>query len=822
MKIISEKEGSVSTSEIGGKANGLLLLRQNSFEVPTFFLLEFETITEIKKQEGGLESILLDWKIDNNVNDCQLWAVRSSAAMEDGKEKSFAGQFLTKTNVATVDLKGAILDVLDSYILKSEYAEVSKSYGIIIQRMIKADYSGVLFSKDPVQLLKNNSVITIIPGMGEKLVSGEFDGFEIRYNDGAFIFDDLESEIGGETFHENQRMEVTKKGRTIKEETEPFLQELIDGAIRLERVIDAPTDIEFAIENGKVYWLQLRPMTNRSLTEKLIIWDNTNAEGNYPELTLPLSISFTQITFEGAYSASTVSIGFKRRILDVIQKDIENMSGGINGSLYYNVSAWQSNLYQMPFGKKFVHLLPRIWGMADAPFVPPAKRHSLLERVSIFSNLSFKLINSKKYERLYDKNIQISKTKFREKSIESLTYDELIKSYWDLRNRSAENWLAPILNGFYTMLIFFRLKRYIRKSKLTKSHPNFLNDILFAEGDVVSVKLVRSFQNLLGEINNNETLKVLFESNTPLKINEELKVNYQIFYDEIMLYIDKYGERTSESELKMETVNYKQDSILFIEYLKTNARGFVPNVLNGEAFDCHKVLKSHYPYNFIKRFIFKKLIAIAIRRVKARENFRFTRTQVFGLFRQLFLQMGDRLVKDGIIDTRRDVLYLKVDELIDHEQQNIFRNLISRRKDEYIDFAELPIAVRYVQSEKGLFEAIDDSVIAERNQLKGIGCCSGTVEGRVVLIDKNTDFNQDFTDCILVSHYFEPGWISLFSQAKGIISERGNLLSHTSIICRELNVPSIVGVKGLISAINDKKSLKMNGATGIVYLDLNE
>ena len=74
----------------------------------------------------------------------------------------------------------------------------------------------------------------------------------------------------------------------------------------------------------------------------------------------------------------------------------------------------------------------------------------------------------------------------------------------------------------------------------------------------------------------------------------------------------------------------------------------------------------------------------------------------------------------------------------------------------------------------------------------------------------------------MISQYFEPGWIGLFTQAKGLVSERGNLLSHTSILCRELGIPSIVGVKGLITAAQGLKTLKMNGATGIIDLEQDE
>jgi len=192
------------------------------------------------------------------------------------------------------------------------------------------------------------------------------------------------------------------------------------------------------------------------------------------------------------------------------------------------------------------------------------------------------------------------------------------------------------------------------------------------------------------------------------------------------------------------------------------------------------------------------------------------------LFRQLFLEMGERLEAAGSIENSRDVLYLHVDEIIDVSSQERFRAIIERRKADYELHKQVERAARYVQCNDEYYEAIYDNRSVQGNQLKGIGCCSGVVEGRIVLIDENTDLNTDLTNCILVSKYFEPGWIGLFSQAKGIISERGNLLSHTSILCRELGIPSIVGAKDLLNKVQGIKRLKMNGATGIIDLEQDE
>ena len=57
----------------------------------------------------------------------------------------------------------------------------------------------------------------------------------------------------------------------------------------------------------------------------------------------------------------------------------------------------------------------------------------------------------------------------------------------------------------------------------------------------------------------------------------------------------------------------------------------------------------------------------------------------------------------------------------------------------------------------------------------------------------------------------DPGWVFLLATASGVISEKGSLLSHTSIISRELKIPSIVGVNNLLKNVPSKKGNFIQG-----------
>jgi pyruvate,water dikinase len=69
---------------------------------------------------------------------------------------------------------------------------------------------------------------------------------------------------------------------------------------------------------------------------------------------------------------------------------------------------------------------------------------------------------------------------------------------------------------------------------------------------------------------------------------------------------------------------------------------------------------------------------------------------------------------------------------------------------------------------------------------------------------------------ILVAERTDPGWTLLFPAALGLLVQRGSLLSHSAIVARELALPCIVGIPGLLDTLEDGETVEMDGTTGLV------
>jgi pyruvate,water dikinase len=69
---------------------------------------------------------------------------------------------------------------------------------------------------------------------------------------------------------------------------------------------------------------------------------------------------------------------------------------------------------------------------------------------------------------------------------------------------------------------------------------------------------------------------------------------------------------------------------------------------------------------------------------------------------------------------------------------------------------------------------------------------------------------------ILVARYTDPGWIMLFPSCSGLLVERGSLLSHSAIVAREMGIPAIVGLAGVIDWVQTGDLVELDGASGVV------
>jgi pyruvate,water dikinase len=179
-------------------------------------------------------------------------AVRSSAVSEDGLTASFAGQQESYLNVRGDAVLDRVRECWASFFsARALFYRAQKAVlgdtrmAVVVQEMVQADTSGVMFTVDPIRNRRDCMVIEGAPGLGEAIVSGEVtpDHYVIARDDGAVI----------ETFIPEE-----DRGRAV---SDAELQALRDIGLRIEAFFGCPQDVEWCIRGGELLVLQSRPIT---------------------------------------------------------------------------------------------------------------------------------------------------------------------------------------------------------------------------------------------------------------------------------------------------------------------------------------------------------------------------------------------------------------------------------------------------------------------------------------------------------------------------------------------------------------------------------
>lgn len=203
-----------------------------------------------------------------------LVAVRSSATAEDLPGASFAGQQATFLNVhgeanvvAKVQEAWASLFTARAIFYREEqhFPHMKVGIAIVIQLMITSESSGVMFTVDPVTNEKGKVVVEAIRGLGELIVQGSVtpDHFEVDKKSGKLIMRQINTQIKKmvKKGKDNVELKLNTSEATAPKVSDEMVLKVAKIGMQLEKHYYFPQDVEWAIENGRVYIVQTRPIT---------------------------------------------------------------------------------------------------------------------------------------------------------------------------------------------------------------------------------------------------------------------------------------------------------------------------------------------------------------------------------------------------------------------------------------------------------------------------------------------------------------------------------------------------------------------------------
>jgi pyruvate,water dikinase len=629
-------------------------------------------------------------------------------------------------------------------------------------------------------------------------------------------------------------------------QNKPALQQ--PQILQLGNVLDAlfvkfgrHQDIEFAIKDAQIYILQTRPITTveavKPPTGAYILWDNSNIIESYPGITTPLTFSFISKSYEGAYKLFSAFMGVDAAVIHQNQQVFANTLGFINGRVYYNLKTWYHMLAMLPGYSINARFMEKMMGVKERFDIPETYRIAKSKAWFSIAVMAIKMYGRfiqlpskrKAFMLLLEKTI----TSYKAINYQTKNSNELMQLYLDFERTLLNEWKAPLLNDFFAMIWFGLLQKQCEKYTFS-TNPNIHNDLLCGSSDIISTQPIHRTIAIATAITADEALKTLFLTQSEAviwnKLVEETSENGKAIKAQIDLYLSDFGERCI-GELKLETISYTQDPVKFIKIVQSYVEtGITMRSTSGKMEaslrqNAEMELNDGLKYHPFRKWKLKGTLKKARELVSARENLRYERTRAFGIVRMLFSHIGTQFHNEGIISHPRDIFYLTKQEIFAYIEgtsvnQDV-QKLIAIRKEAFESYRHQEPPSERFATYGVVYHANDffsmGKVESIEGDLKGVGCCPGKVRATVrVVVDPGSITSLDGD--ILVTTSTDPGWVTLFPSASGIIVERGSLLSHSAIVSREMGKPCIVGVTGLLKTLHTGDLVEMDGSKGTITI----
>jgi len=795
----------------------------------------------------------------------QYFSVRSSAVDEDRSSASFAGLYDSFLFVKNFDelqekIKAVWASLINtraiSFRLQNNISLSRTSIAVIVQKMIFAQKSGIVFTANPNNGNMQELVISSLYGAGEGVVTAGFDA-------DLFIYSKQQGKYTGHVTLKKEQMvlDEEKKSGLKKITVEKRLQdkpsltksqvnELASISIDIENFYERPQDIEFSIDkDGKIFILQTRPITTVEeygpAAGNRIIWDNSNIIESYSGPTSPMTFSFIRHAYTIVYHCFSNVMGISPKKIQESRHVFENMLGLIKGRVYYNIINWYKLVQLFPgfnYNKAFMESMMGLSEKVDFDDKNRGRfsftQKYFVELPKLIRLLCRSIYNFSRIDKLVAKfrdHFERHYSQWHEMDFNSMPPDKLMQVYREMETTFLWNWETPIINDFYVMIFYGSLKRRCMRWCNDKN-GSLQNDLICGEGNIESTRPTKLLIEIALIIKNNETYLETFTAKTPDELAALIPNDAQ--YDEIArkiyYYLDKYGFRCI-NELKLEEPSLKETPQFVYQiiqnYLKMN-NALNPALMEQRERNIRKNAEKKADEELSKKIscipkkrLFRWILRNARRGVRNRENMRFARTKIYGLLRELINAVGKRFEQEGIIEMQHDIYFLTIDEVWDYIKgtsvTTYLKGLINIRKKEFAQYnmpdTQVPddhFETYGIAYHRNLFKKWKtDTGSGKINGLKGIGCSPGKVTEKIRIVKSPRD-DLSLNGEILVAGRTDPGWVPLYPSVSGILIERGSILSHSAIVAREMGIPTIVGIPNLLKALQDGQTVTMDGNTG--------
>jgi rifampicin phosphotransferase len=722
-------------------------------------------------------------------------SVRSSATLEDSARAAFAGQhdsFLGIAGLASVleHVRRCWASLWEDRAVRYRYENgfnlLAADMAVVVQRMVAARVAGVAFSINPITGATKEVLITAAYGLGETVVSGEgeVDQFTVAKADsrvltrhiGCKAEEILQLETG------TVRRAVEPERRDLPSLSDAQIAEIASLSQAAERHYAFPQDIEWAIDDGRLHLLQSRP-----ITEFPEVWTRRESAERFPRPLTPLTWDFTSAGFHESLAFSLDLMGlppfagawFARKDGYIYGNEtaIEVFTAG-HQIAFATLDQLAARVPEMRSRYRWVQELPVVWAR-DLD-------HYLLS----LGRLDALPLSSMDDSRLWQHVLEI---------------DRVGREYF------RPNIAISLTQGMLHRLLFRMVALVVGMESATATY-----DALTAFCETKTGLVNRDIFALAGIARDERDLATrLVRENRRALIESGAVALYPQFAAAFARFLDVHGHREVEFDAYHPTWVGQPWVVLENVRLMLLAQGMPEPGLQDQA---ARSVQSAAEREFLSlvpepiRNFAAEIVRLARTYTALDDLEHYQTTRLTPPFRAALVEMGRRLVRHGITERAEDIFFLRRASI----EGFLHGSLPARalRAEALAAKAEFEEQSR-TEPPFRLGEANPEP---QEGDLRGLPGAPGVSEGSVRLIHSSDDFGSFRPGDVLVARTTNPAWTPLFYSAAAVITESGGPLSHGAVTAREVGIPAVMGVRGVLRRLGDGQRVRVDGTGGLVSI----
>jgi len=752
-------------------------------------------------------------------------AVRSSATAEDLPDASFAGQQETYLNITGA---GQVLEATKKcwaslwtaraigYRARQGIGAEGVALAVVVQLLINAEAAGIMFTANPLNGGREETVINAAWGLGEAVVGGAVtpDSLTVSKLDGSMIeretAEKLVMTVRTETGTEEKSVpDSLQKVPVLSDEQ---AAQLTRYGMEIERLYDMPMDIEWTLSDGEFAIVQARPVT--AMPEAPIDWTPPDPKGTYMRTSVadlmpePLSPLF-----------ASMGIPAQREQMQPVAKRMTNSNPvladdyitSINNYAYLNAafppkSWWWALTGLLPAYPRLLRTLVPLWRDQLHPEYQ-AFVHSKEDLIPVEMSAqklwteAQELVNAAAY---YVCGLMFA-TMGASAGSEMLTTN----LYNKFAKQDGDPDASVLLMGWDNIPVrseksLYDIAQWIRKDKnLTEYVLNtssqdlaeILNDPENGSHPLLN-EFASKFQEHLGNFGH-----IIFQ----LDFAEDLPLDHpEMMLESIKMYLRGEGSNPHERQQVSEEKRIETKETMLAR-------------LKG-----------------LKRWAFSKALNWGQSMAEVREDALAEIGLAYPKLRELLRELGSRFAEEGAIQDAEDIFWLEKNEISfcvarlesDQALEDLTRHVEKRKKfnqrvEQITPPPMMPVKKRVMGMKTETFIAHGEEAQGGK-VLKGVATSAGRVTAPARVLHGPEDFDQMRPGDVLITGTTTPAWTPLFAMASAVVTDIGGPLSHGSIVAREYGIPAVMGTGVATHRIQSGQTITVDGTKGEVVLEISD